>query len=117
MLQRAIDNNVPVELMPTKLLIISDMEFDQAGGMTNYDAISKQYADAGYPMPGIIFWNVNGRQGNVPVKCNTPNTGLVSGFSPSILTSILQGSVLTPEEIMLNTVMTPRDKAIDASYE
>lgn len=117
MLKRAIDNKVPVELMPTKLLIISDMEFDQAGGMTNYDAISKQYADAGYPMPGIIFWNVNGRQGNVPVKCNTPNTGLVSGFSPSILTSILQGSVLTPEEIMLNTVMTPRYKAIDASYE
>ena len=32
------------------------------GGMTNYDAISKQYADAGYPMPGIIFWNVNGRE-------------------------------------------------------
>jgi len=25
--------------------------------------------------------------------------------------------VLTPEEIMLSTVMTPRYKAIDASYE
>jgi hypothetical protein len=116
-LQRAINSKVPVELMPTKLLIISDMEFNEAGSITNYDAISKQYADAGYPMPGIIFWNVNGRQGNVPVKCDTPNTGLVSGFSPSILTSILKGSVLTPEEIMLNTVMTPRYKAIDASYE
>jgi hypothetical protein len=116
-LQRAINSKVPVELMPTKLLIISDMEFNEAGSITNYDAISKQYADAGYPVPGIIFWNVNGRQGNVPVKCDTPNTGLVSGFSPSILTSILKGSVLTPEEIMLNTVMTPRYKAIDASYE
>ena len=103
-LARAVRGMVPRDEMPTKLLIISDMEFNQAGKFNNYDAIRQQYDDAGYDMPSIIFWNVNGRMGNVPVKCDTPNTALVGGYSPSILTSILSGVEITPESIMLQTV-------------
>ena len=108
MLERAIAGNVSQDEMPTKLLIISDMEFDAAGGFNNYDAVKQQYADAGYIIPSIIFWNVNGRMGNVPVKCDTPNTALVGGYSPSILTSILSGVEITPVSIMLQAVDKPK---------
>lgn len=113
LLNRAIAGKVAQEDMPTKLLIISDMEFDQAcGNRTNFDAIKGMYDAAGYQMPGIIFWNVNGRLGNVPVKTNTPNTALVSGFSPSIIRSVLGGDELTPLAVMLKTINSDRYSCI-----
>lgn len=105
LLDRAVAGKVSQEDMPTKLLIISDMEFDVAcGARTNFDYIKDLYAQVGYQMPAIVFWNVNGRLGNVPVKANTPNTALVSGFSPSILTSILNGKDLSPISVMMETI-------------
>ena len=113
LLKRAVDGNVPQEDMPTKLLIISDMEFDVAfAKRTNFDAIKGLYEACGYEMPGIIFWNVNGRLGNVPVKTNTPNTALVSGFSPSIIRSVLGGDELTPLAVMLKTINSDRYSCI-----
>ena len=113
LLDRAIAGNVSQEDMPTKLLIISDMEFDQACGRhTNFDSIKVMYANAGYEMPGIIFWNVNGRLGNVPVKANTPNTALVSGYSPSIIRSVLGGDELNPLAVMLKTINSDRYSCI-----
>jgi len=113
LLDRAVAGNVAQEDMPTKLLIISDMEFDQACGRhTNFDSIKVLYANAGYELPGIIFWNVNGRLGNVPVKANTLNTALVSGYSPSIIRSILGGDELSPLAVMLKTINSDRYSCI-----
>jgi hypothetical protein len=115
-LDSAVREELPESDMPTKLLIISDMEFDEAdhnGAGTNLDYIRRKYSDAGYTMPEIIFWNVNGRVGNVPASKADKKVGLVSGFSPSILTSILQGQVETPEELMLRTVNAERYNEIE----
>ena len=120
-LRRAQETHMAQELMPTKLLIISDMQFDCALGYnqfrsssepTNFEAIKAKYTAAGYEMPGIIFWNVNGNAGNVPVTMRDQNVGLVSGYSPSILKSVLQAKVLSPMELMLNTVNTERYSVI-----
>ena len=110
LLDRAVMVNVAQEDMPTKILIISDMEFNQGVRVSDsaLDMIREQYDEAGYDMPQIIFWNVNGRVGNIPARCNVEGVGLVSGFSPSILTSILKGVVKTPTELMLETVNTSR---------
>ncbi len=109
-LDSAIRENIPVYEMPTKLLIISDMEFDEAcnAKYTNFESIKMKYEKSGYKMPEIIFWNVNGRIGNVPVNKFDTNVGLVSGFSPAILKSILLGEVETPTQLMLRTVDTER---------
>lgn len=110
-LDKAVQNNISEDEMPTKILIISDMEFDQCIRNNSDIALSmiqRMYSNAGYKMPEIIFWNVNGRIGNVPASFNSSGVGLVSGFSPSILKSILQGSIDTPEGLMLRTVMSER---------
>ena len=114
-LSKGIENKISESEMPTKMLIISDMEFNscaQNGSETALKMISRMYSEAGYKMPEIIFWNVNGRLGNVPANFKTKGVGLVSGFSPSILKSILNGSVDTPETLMLRTVMSERYKPI-----
>jgi hypothetical protein len=105
--------NLSEDEMPTKLLIISDMEFDDAGGnVTNLDAIRQDYAEAGYVMPEIIFWNVNGRAENVPANSADQGVGLVSGFSPAILKAVLKGKVVTPVDLMLTAIMDKRYNAV-----
>ena len=122
----AVKHNVPVEQMPTKLLILSDMEFDTCvvagnGTANGYYAagakkvsvsamemIEKEYAAAGYKVPQIVFWNLNGRAGNSPVTYNKVGAALVSGFSPAIVKSVLGGVDLTPINVMLDTVMVQR---------
>jgi hypothetical protein len=106
-LSRAIKHSLTEDDMPTKLLIISDMEFNDVegyGGKTNLEEIQDKYAQAGYKMPQIIFWNVNGRLGNVPASMDQDKVGLVSGFSPAILKSILQGEVSTPYQLMMTAI-------------
>jgi hypothetical protein len=89
------------------------MEFDEADrNQTNLDNIRDKYSRSGYTMPQIVFWNVNGRIGNVPATVKDKGIGLVSGFSPSILKSILQGEIYSPEQLMLDTVMVDRYSCI-----
>ena len=114
-LNKAVSAGLSESDMPTKLLIISDMEFNSCarnGNDTALKMVSRMYSEAGYKMPEIIFWNVNGRLGNVPSKYDQKGVGLVSGFSPSILKSVLQGNIDTPESLMLRTVMSERYEPI-----
>ena len=121
-LQSARKHKVSLEDMPTKILVISDMEFDGSGVgvynshlqrkssqdfLTNYDLIKRLYRKSGYRMPTLIFWNVNGRKENVPAT-KDDRVGLVSGFSPSILTSILSGKINNPSHLMLKTLNSER---------
>jgi hypothetical protein len=114
-LSKAVKNKISEDEMPTKILIISDMEFDQCarnGSDSAMKMITRMYSEAGYKMPEIIFWNVNGRLGNVPANFKQKGVGLVSGFSPSILKSILAGKIDTPEGLMLRTIMSERYEPI-----
>jgi len=103
-LDTAVKNAIAEYEMPNKLLIISDMEFDQAGDNTNLEGIRDQYEVAGYTLPEIVFWNVNGRPGNVPARSSEKGIGLVSGFSPAILKTILAGQVVDPTQLMRDAV-------------
>lgn len=115
-LKAAQREKLPETEMPTKILIISDMEFDQATetSQTALDMIDARYQAAGYRRPAIIFWNVNGRPGNVPAPARLKGTALVSGFSPSILKAVLQGDPgkISPRSVMLDTLESERYAAV-----
>ena len=77
-------------------------------GMTNLQNLKNMYTDAGYELPKLVFWNLNSRTKNVPVRYNEQGVALVSGFSPSIMKSILSANEFSPKQIMLDTVMVDR---------
>jgi len=113
-LDAGVKNNVPAEDMPQKLIIVSDMQFDQccrSNKRTNFEQIQKLYRKAGYEMPQLVFWNVNS-YGNVPIEAHDTGTCLVSGCSPSILKSVLTDSVITPIDTMNETVYNERYDAV-----
>jgi len=121
-LNQAVKHDVPVEEMPTKLLILSDMEFDEATS-SHWDPVSEwnptaqqmikgMYEEAGYQMPDIVYWNIQSRNDNCPTRFDESGTALVSGFSPSIMRSILSCKNITPYEVMMETIDSPRYEAI-----
>lgn len=122
-LNQATKHKLSQDEMPSKLLILSDMEFDAAtnsrGGWYNREEktewtptaqqmIEKMYADAGYKMPQIVYWNIQSRNGGVPVKFDQTGTALVSGFSPAIMTSLIKGEITSPQQIMDQTILSER---------
>ena len=113
-LDSALNHSVPVEEMPTMVLILSDMEFDQAcsSSDTAMESIRRKYQQAGYPLPKVVFWNLDAKTDNFPVKQNEQGTALVSGFSPSIMKQLLAGDEFSPEAIMLSVVNSERYNCI-----
>lgn len=101
------------EDMPQSLLILSDMQFDACVSGADDSAlemVDKMFEAAGYKRPNIVFWNLRTSRG-VPVKKDKRGTQLVSGFSPSIMKTLLSGVNVpepTPEEIMLATLQAER---------
>ena len=98
------------EDMPKTILILSDMEFNACTHIneTAMQSIRRQYSEAGFDLPGIVFWNLNARLGNVPVRFDEQGTALVSGFSPAIMKSILSTDNFTAESIMRMTIDAER---------
>lgn len=112
-LSTALTGNVDQKDMPKMLVILSDMQFDECARFDDsaMEAIRRGFGECGYTVPAIVFWNLCSYD-NVPVKYNENGVALVSGFSPSIMKSILECDMekMTPEAIMLNTVMVDRYK-------
>lgn len=106
-LRKARAVNLPAEQMPKTILVISDMEFDYCGELTNYETIKQAYHVSGYNCPNIVFWNVNGRAGNVPVTVNDQGVALVSGASPSLIKAVLTGDI-DPLNTMNSIIETER---------
>jgi len=103
-LSTAVTNKLAFELMPTKLIICSDMEFDNCVNNTNYEAIEQKYVEAGYLMPTVVFWNVNARNSHSPVEFNKQGVMLVSGCSPTIFKNLMASKVTTPYDLMLEVL-------------
>lgn len=107
-LSSALKYGVAPEDMPSSIIILSDMQFDRCvDGKSGLGMIRKRYAEAGYEVPQIVFWNLNA-SGNVPAKANAEGVALVSGFSPSLMNSVLGSSFDTPLDTMMKVIMVPR---------
>ena len=114
-LNQATKHNVLPEDMPSKLLIMSDMEFDEASthDLSAIDMIRLKYEESGYELPKIIFWNIQSRNKNFPVRYDDNNTVLISGLSPTIIKSILGDKEMTPISVMNDTINTHRYSVIE----
>ena len=114
-LSSALKNKLKREDLPDYLLILSDMEFnssDVGGNETNFEMIQRKFRMNNLEMPNLIFWNLNGRIWNVPVTINDKWVALVSWYSPAIMKSVLSSKVVTPYEIMMETLDSERYKNI-----
>ena len=120
-MQNELQNKMTQNDIPANVLIISDMEFDMAvcsdcssrGIDANlFNVIEQKYAQAGYKLPRLVFWNVNSRTGTVPVRQNKLGVALVSGFSVNICNMVMSGE-LDPYKCLLDTINSERYKPVE----
>ena len=114
-LQTAMENHLPQSELPSKIYIISDMEFDSCAenaDLTNFEYAKKAFAAQGYQLPSVIFWNVQSRNEQQPVTLNEQGVVLVSGASPRIFSMIYTGNV-SPMAFMLDTLGNERYTRIE----
>ena len=124
----AVANSVSKEDMPKALVIISDMEFDNAvtkryfvwedrklKGESTYNVsynerIKKMFTDEGYDVPKIVFWNVNSRNDvfHTMEDEGMENVILVSGQSVSTFKMLLANIEGSAEEVMMNVLGSER---------
>jgi hypothetical protein len=97
-----IQNKIKNEDMPKALMIISDMEFNGAARHddNSFNGLMKGFDSYGYDRPVVIFWNVNAKQNIVHAKKENSGIILISGLSPSILTSVLSLNTSMVEVMM-----------------
>ena len=122
-LQTAIDNECKQEDMPKNILIISDMQFDGSSNNrwrgfnwneTLFEQIAEEYAEFGYQIPRIIFWNVAARDSNtVPMQENKLGLVLCSGFSITLLNMVMSGEI-NPYNALLEQVNSERYDIIES---
>lgn len=109
-LSTAVRNRCPQADLPKALVIISDMEIDywDGGSLTFTEEMRKRFADAGYEMPKLVYWNVDSRKDTFLASKNDPNAILVSGQSASTFKNLIKGIDLSAFEIMVQTLNDPR---------
>lgn len=106
-LKTAVDNNLTQEELPRNILIISDMEFDEARDLsygeralpqdTLFAVIRQKYAQHGYELPHLVFWNVASRTNTIPDYGE--NVTLVGGYSQNLLRVALGGKTSSWEQL------------------
>lgn len=107
-LQVAKRNNMTDAELPKTVVIVSDMQFNAAGGNhTNFEAIKQSYARSGYTMPNIVFWNC-AEAGTKPVTTNEHGVMLVSGVTSAIFKGVCESKFVTPYDAMLDVINSDR---------
>lgn len=88
--------------LPSNVLILSDMEFDNCARFGDnyvsdderlFDGIKEEFENAGYKLPRLIFWNIVSRTLGIPLKENDLGVALVSGFSPVALKMVMSNEL------------------------
>lgn len=124
-LQTAINKNIAQDELPQNILILSDMEFDScasSGGGDGWNikkptkklftTFEERYAEHGYKLPRLVFWNICSRTGTIPVTENELGVALVSGFSPAIVKMVLSNST-DPLECLLEQINSDRYRPVE----
>ena len=68
-LDAAVRGHVPQQELPEALYLISDMEFNACvrdASLSNFENARRRFAEHGYTLPQIVFWNVASRHDGGP---------------------------------------------------
>jgi hypothetical protein len=95
-----------------RIFVFSDMQFDVAFSKTNtvtkFQLMQQKFKRANVEMPQIVFWNLRGDTNDFPVQSDERGVILMSGYSPSLLNSLLDGKDITPLDVLLNVIDSSR---------
>ena len=117
LLKVAVANKVKQSDLPGSIVVISDMQIDgsysyQRGGngriRTMMESMRDKWAQYGYQMPKLVYWNVDARQDTF--LDDGPNVSYVSGSSAVLFEQIAKG--VTALDLMYDKLNSKRYEPI-----
>ncbi len=81
--------------------------------VSNFASAKRRFAEHGYKLPQIVFWNVASRNSNQPVTKNEQGVALVSGCTPRLFSMVASGD-LSPYSVMMEIIESERYAKISA---
>ena len=126
LLNTAIKGHLTQDELPKRILILSDQGFNSASEQTPdqtlFQTINQKWNKAGYEMPTLIFWNIQGESrwgyGSkaIPVSYNEDFPCLlVSGYNTASLNMVLKGQE-SPLEGILSVINTERYEPVKEAF-
>lgn len=110
-LNTAIQNKLAPDQLPKKVIIISDMQFDNCKTKKKdyFNYLKEKYSSNGYELPQLVFWDVsqNNYRGKYYVSYNTEGALLLSGINPNIFDSLMKSIEPNPLEYMQEVLNDP----------
>ena len=89
------------------------MEFDiGCDDIPLMEEIAKEFAEYGYKLPKLVFWNANSRNNVVPIQQNDNGVILISGFSKNLVEMIVSSDI-DPYKALVNVLNSDRYSIID----
>ncbi len=112
-LETAMSEGLSQDEIPSYLMILSDMEFDVARGARSYiwnvnkapdrdtlfETIRQKWTAAGYEMPTLVFWQLNGARTIYPEIDSKNGVIFLSGFSTNELELVMAGKYESVAEV------------------
>jgi hypothetical protein len=105
--------------MPKKLIVLSDMQFDEAIRDNDYyepiekhdkknnklellyDTFCQKFINNNYKVPKLIYWNLNSdNTQSFPVDSKVENTAIISGFSEQLLKIFMEYDDFNPQIVL-----------------
>lgn len=113
LLNIAVKRNLQQSELPSRIIIISDMQFNDAVAgesdtCTLFQYITKKWNAKGYIIPNLIFWNASSEGETFPMTVDDAGVQFVSGASPSLFQSILKNEFVSPLQVVYDTVNVER---------
>lgn len=100
--------------IPETIVVISDMEIDcmsywhENEVLTEMEKVRKIWAQAGYKLPRLVYWNVDARSNTILDKGS--DVSFISGMSPTIFESVITGK--SGIDLMLDKLQSERYAAV-----
>ncbi|MDO5062069.1 MAG: DUF2828 family protein [Peptostreptococcaceae bacterium] len=89
----------------TRIVIISDMEFDAGTcNVPTYEEMKNKFENEGIPLPELVFWNVDARRVHFAADKDDPNVRFVSGLSGKVIETIIDNKAIDPVDFMKQTL-------------
>lgn len=77
---------------------------------TVFETAKREFAQAGYKLPHVVFWNVHARNMQTPATVLDGSVSIVSGLSPQVFGMAVQGK--SPRELVDSVVNSQRYERI-----
>ena len=109
----------PASALPETLIILSDMQFDEAIGsaarhLTPVEVARSMFSEHALAMPNIVFWNLrSSKKDAFPVTKHDSGACLLAGPSPTLLNALMLGNDISPDGVLKREVLdNPRYEGI-----